>query len=185
MCYTEFIFNPVTTSNTEFIFNPVTTSKWHLHYASATLSFNGHKNTQGTPEAEIGRTSFVSRPNSITFDIISHIYSLKKTMSPTYQEKTPITCSRATNYRELAIVSRITDRISPILIIRIKVYILSIEPQGTYFIEMLFEIEIFPFTKMRLNLSSAKWWSFCPGGDELKVHFSNALLKLISGTLTV
>ena len=48
--------------------------------------------------------------------------------------------------------------------------ILSIGPQGTYFNEILFEIQIFSFKKMRLNMSSAKWWPFCPGGYELRQH---------------
>ena len=34
--------------------------------------------------------------------------------------------------------------------------ILSIRPQGTYFNEILFDIQIFSFKKMRLNMSSAK-----------------------------
>ena len=45
--------------------------------------------------------------------------------------------------------------------------ILLIRPQGTYFNEILFEIQVFSFKKMRLNMSSAKWRPFCPGGDEL------------------
>ena len=44
---------------------------------------------------------------------------------------------------------------------------LSIRPQGTYFNEFLFEIQIFSFKKMHLNMSSAKWRPFCPRGDEL------------------
>ena len=46
--------------------------------------------------------------------------------------------------------------------------ILSIRPQGTYFNEILFEIQMFSFKKMRLNMSSAKWRPFCPGGDQWK-----------------
>ena len=46
--------------------------------------------------------------------------------------------------------------------------ILSIGPQGTYFSEILFEIQVFSFKKTRLNMSSAKWRLFCPGGNELK-----------------
>ena len=45
--------------------------------------------------------------------------------------------------------------------------ILSITPQGTYFNEILFEIQIFSFKKTHLNISSAKWRPFCPGGDEI------------------
>ena len=44
---------------------------------------------------------------------------------------------------------------------------LLIRPQGTYFNEILFEIQKFSFKKMCLNMSSAKWWPFCAGGDEL------------------
>ena len=31
------------------------------------------------------------------------------------------------------------------------------------------KIQNFAFTKMHLKMSSAKWWPFCPGGDELVV----------------
>ena len=41
--------------------------------------------------------------------------------------------------------------------------ILSIRPEGTYFNEILFEIQIFSFKKTRLNMSSSKWQPFCPG----------------------
>ena len=39
--------------------------------------------------------------------------------------------------------------------------------QGTCFNEILSEIQICSFKKMRLNMSSAKWRSFCPGWDQL------------------
>ena len=40
---------------------------------------------------------------------------------------------------------------------------------GTYFNEILFEIQILSFKKMRLNISSAKWRQFRRGrGDELR-----------------
>ena len=45
--------------------------------------------------------------------------------------------------------------------------IFSFRPQGTYFNEILFGIQLFSFTKMRLNMSSEKWRPFCPGGDVL------------------
>ena len=45
--------------------------------------------------------------------------------------------------------------------------LLSIVPLGTNFSLILFKIQKFSFTKMHLNISSAKWRSFCPGGDEL------------------
>ena len=34
----------------------------------------------------------------------------------------------------------------------------SIRPQGTYFNEILFEIQILSFKKMHLNMSAVKWW---------------------------
>ena len=52
-------------------------------------------------------------------------------------------------------------------IIRTSADILSIRPQGTYFNEILFEIQIFSFMKIHLNMSSVKWRSFCLGGNEL------------------
>ena len=48
--------------------------------------------------------------------------------------------------------------------------ILSIIHQGIYFNDILFEIQICSFKKMRMNMSSAKRRPFCPGGDELKDH---------------
>ena len=39
---------------------------------------------------------------------------------------------------------------------------------GTYFSEILFDIQIFSFKKMRWNMSSEKWRPFCWGEDELK-----------------
>ena len=41
--------------------------------------------------------------------------------------------------------------------------ILLIEPLGTNFSEILIEIQIFSFKKMRLKMSSAKWRPFCLG----------------------
>ena len=46
--------------------------------------------------------------------------------------------------------------------------ILLIGPLGTNFIENLIEILTFPFTKMRLKVSSAKWRPFCLGLNVLK-----------------
>ena len=48
--------------------------------------------------------------------------------------------------------------------------ILSIKPQGIYFNEILFDIQIFSFKKMRLNTSSAKWRQFCHSLNVL-THF--------------
>ena len=44
--------------------------------------------------------------------------------------------------------------------------LLSIEPFGVNFREILSKIHINSFTKMHLKISSAKWRSFNPGGDE-------------------
>ena len=35
------------------------------------------------------------------------------------------------------------------------------------FSEILIKIQDFSLMKMHLKMSSAKWWPFCPGGDEL------------------
>ena len=53
--------------------------------------------------------------------------------------------------------------------------ILLIGPLGTNFNEILAEIITFPFKKMYLNVSSAKWWLFCFG--------LNALTPVNSSTL--
>ena len=45
----------------------------------------------------------------------------------------------------------------------------SIGPLGTNFIEILIKIQTFEFTKKHRKIPSAKWWPFCPGGDELKL----------------
>ena len=45
--------------------------------------------------------------------------------------------------------------------------LLSIGPLGTKFSEILIKIQNFSLAKMHLNISSAKWRPFCPGGDEL------------------
>ena len=60
--------------------------------------------------------------------------------------------------------------------------ILSITPQRTYFNEISFDIQIFSFKKMHLNISSAKWRPFCPGRDALKFYSndSNADVKIIN-----
>ena len=48
--------------------------------------------------------------------------------------------------------------------------ILLIGPLGTNFSEMLVKILTFSFTKMRLNVSSAKWRPFCDGLNVLRAH---------------
>ena len=42
--------------------------------------------------------------------------------------------------------------------------LLSIGPLGTKFSEILIKIQNFSLAKMHLNISSAKWRPFCPGG---------------------
>ena len=46
---------------------------------------------------------------------------------------------------------------------------LLIRPLGTNFSEMLIQILAFWFMKMRLKVSSAKWWPFCLGLNELSM----------------
>ena len=49
--------------------------------------------------------------------------------------------------------------------------ILSIRPQETYFIEILFKIQKFSFKRMHLDMSSAKWRPFSLGLNVLN-HWS-------------
>ena len=49
--------------------------------------------------------------------------------------------------------------------------ILSIGPLGTNLNEILIEIYTFPFKKMHLKISSAKWRPFCHGLNVLKKVF--------------
>ena len=56
--------------------------------------------------------------------------------------------------------------------------ILSIETLGTNFSEILSKIQNFSFTKMHLNISSAKWQPFCLGTDELTTYTHNGMLLL-------
>ena len=42
-------------------------------------------------------------------------------------------------------------------------YLLSVWSSGTNFSEHLIEIKVFVLKKIRLNMSSAKWWPFCIG----------------------
>ena len=54
---------------------------------------------------------------------------------------------------------------SPILrqaIIKTHAELLLIGPLGTNFSEIIIKMQNFQFTKMPLNLSSAKWRPFCP-----------------------
>ena len=48
--------------------------------------------------------------------------------------------------------------------------LLSSRPYITKLNEILIKIQNFLFAKMHLEISSAKWWPFGPGGDELIVQ---------------
>ena len=48
--------------------------------------------------------------------------------------------------------------------------VLSIQPIGTNFSEILIKIQNFSFTKMHLKIPPAKWPPFCQGGIELMVE---------------
>ena len=50
--------------------------------------------------------------------------------------------------------------------------ILLIGPLGIKISEILIETLTFSFKTLRLKMSSAKWWAFCPGGDELSHEFN-------------
>ena len=50
--------------------------------------------------------------------------------------------------------------------------VLSTGSLGTNLSEIRIKIQNFYFKKMHLKPSSAKWWPFCPGGDELIVSTS-------------
>ena len=53
--------------------------------------------------------------------------------------------------------------------------LLSTGPLGTIFHEIWIKIQKLSFMKMHLNLSSAQWRPFCPGGDELsKINGSSS-----------
>ena len=41
------------------------------------------------------------------------------------------------------------------------------DPQEQTSIEIRIEVQTFSFTEMYMKISSAKWWPFCPGRDEL------------------
>ena len=46
----------------------------------------------------------------------------------------------------------------------------QLDPLGTNFSEVLIKAQNFSFMKMHLNVSSAKWWPFCPEVHELNGH---------------
>ena len=53
--------------------------------------------------------------------------------------------------------------------------LLLIGPLGTNFSEILIEILTFPFKKMHLKMSFAKWWPFCLGLNVLTwPHYNKA-----------
>ena len=56
-------------------------------------------------------------------------------------------------------------------------------PLGINFSEVLITINIFSSSKMHLKTSSAKWWQFCPGGDELKYDYQTHRPQLQLGIL--
>ena len=77
--------------------------------------------------------------------------------------------------------------------------ILSIGPLGTNLNEILIEIHPFPFKKMRLKISSAKWRPFCLGLNVLNVfvallvgtvmhvglqHFSDVIMSTMASQIT-
>ena len=66
-------------------------------------------------------------------------------------------------------------------IIRTKAGILLIRPLGINFIDILIEILLFSFKKMRLKVSSAKWRPFCVGLNVLSTCIS---ISCVDATLT-
>ena len=64
-------------------------------------------------------------------------------------------------------------------------HILSIRPQGIYFNEILFEIEIFSFKEMQLNMSSAPWRPLCPGGEEFRTEGQDAQVRLLHVVIAI
>ena len=64
-------------------------------------------------------------------------------------------------------------------IIWINAGILLIGPLGTNFSEILIEIQAFSFKKMRLKMSSAKWWPFCLGLNVVFYVQSSHLIAVV------
>ena len=56
--------------------------------------------------------------------------------------------------------------------------ILLIRPLGTNFSEILIGIQTFSLKKMRLKLSSGKWWPFCLGHNVLTLHIQGWRFKV-------
>ena len=61
-----------------------------------------------------------------------------------------------------------------------SILLLSIGTLETNFSEIFIKIQNFSFTKMHLKISSAKWWPFCPGGDELRLSMPCHVLQWIT-----
>ena len=62
--------------------------------------------------------------------------------------------------------------------------LMSIRPLGTIFSEIQIKITKFSFMKMHLNVSSAKWRPFCPGGDELNKNVSYSSISYLNEIIT-
>ena len=78
------------------------------------------------------------------------------------------------------------SRIRRQALIETNVGLLSIKPFGINFSDFLIKTQNISFTKMHLNISSAKWWPFWPGGDELKCPFATLnAMPLLSYTYMV
>ena len=58
--------------------------------------------------------------------------------------------------------------------------LLSIRPFRTIIAEIRIKIQNFSFTKMNVKMSSAKLWTFLPGGDQLKQLDNFVITKLFS-----
>ena len=56
--------------------------------------------------------------------------------------------------------------------------ILFNRPLGTHYLEILIKISTFSFKKMRLKISSSKWWLFCLGLNVLMSWMSWCLIEL-------
>ena len=56
---------------------------------------------------------------------------------------------------------------------QVNTRVLSIGPLETNFSELWIKIQNFSFIKFHVQLSSAKWWPFWSGGDELTVTMSS------------
>ena len=62
-----------------------------------------------------------------------------------------------------------------------KTGLLLIEPLGTNFGEILFDIRTFLIKEMHLKMSSAKWRPFCPWRDELSDLTAGDSIRAVQG----